>query len=127
MKASRLAAGGLIAGLAGAAMLTFVDTYSGSSCTVDPGIPEECVDSSRTLIEENGRWVLLLFALLLGLAAGVLLAILYHLPIAFEWTFASIAFLSCIIAIFSIGIFFLPMTALLFAAALADRRTPAAT
>jgi hypothetical protein len=117
-----LALGALFVGVLAAVLLTFVDAYSGSSCEVTPGRVETCSDTSRTLVEENGRWVLLLLAVPVALAAGVLLAIRYRMPVVIEWLLASIAFAGCALAIFSVGIFFLPMTFLLFAAALTDRR-----
>jgi len=120
--ASLLAVAALLVALLAAAVLTFANTYSGQSCEVTPGSVANCTNDSRTLIQENGKWVLGLFAVPVALAAGVVAAIAYRLPSAIEWLLAFAALAACVVAIFSIGIFFVPTALLLLAAAATDRR-----
>lgn len=117
-----LAAVALVAALLAAAVLTFVNTYSGQDCEVTAAGSVDCASVSRTIIEENGRWVYGLFAVPIALAAGVLIAAAYRLPNRIEWLLAFASLAACIIAILSIGAFFLPSALLLVAASASDRR-----
>ncbi len=119
-----LAGTALIAALIAAVFLTFASAYSGETCTVTSGGVRDCTQSSSTLIDVNGERVISVLAIPVVLAASGLLVVRYRLPTVFEWSIASACFSACIVAILSIGIFFLPVAALLFAAAIADRRQP---
>jgi hypothetical protein len=120
--ASLLATAALLTALLAAGALTFVDTYSGQSCEATADGTLNCTDESRTLVQENGRWVMALFAVPIGLSAGVGAAIAYHLPKSVEWALAFATLAACIVAILSLGAFFLPSALLLVAAVAADNR-----
>ncbi len=119
--ASVLAATALLAALLAAAFLSFADTYSGESCEVTAGSSPECTSTSRTLAEENGKWVYALLSVPIGTAAATWAAIAFHLPKGIEWSLVGLALAACVVALFSIGVFFLPAALLLLAAAATDR------
>ncbi len=124
--ASFLAAAALLAAVLAAAFLSFANTYSGESCEISPGSMRECSSDSATLVEQNGIWVYGLLAIPIAITASVLAAIAYRLPKGIEWLLAGLALTGCVIAIFSIGVFFLPAALLLVSAAASDRRRLAA-
>lgn len=121
-----LAAGAILTAVLAAGFLTFADTYSSERCEATPGQETQCSSESRTLIEENGKWVLGLLAVPIAFSAGVAAAITYRLPVGVAWSLAILALAACLIAIFSLGAFFLPAALLLIAAAAMDRRGTAA-
>jgi hypothetical protein len=121
--ASLLAIAALLIALLAAGVLTFADTSSSTSCEATPGGVQTCTDASSTLIQENGSWVLALLAVPVLLAAAAVGAIVYQLPTQIEWILALAAFAGCIVAIFSVGIFFLPTALLLVVAAAKDHRS----
>jgi hypothetical protein len=119
--ASLLASTAVLAAVLAAAFLSFANTYSGESCEVVPGSAGECSDTSGTLAEENGKWVYGLLAVPVVIAAAGLAAIACCLPKGIAWSLAGLALAGCLIAIFSIGVFFLPAALLLLSAAATDR------
>jgi hypothetical protein len=125
--ASLLAVAALLIALLAAGVLTFADTSSSTSCEGTSSGVQTCTDASSTLIQENGSWVLALLAVPVLLAAGVVAAIAYKLPPPVEWILALAAFAACIVAIFSVGIFFLPTALLLVVAAAKDHRSTLAS
>jgi len=111
-----------LAAAGGAAFLAFVPVYQGVSCRGGPA-GEVCQDlPSKTLAQENGTWVLLLLAVPVLLTLAQLSALGLGAARAFGWAPAVCLAAACAIAIFSIGVFFLPAALLALAAALADRR-----
>jgi len=103
----------------GAVFLAFVPVYHGVRCGGAPS-RQTCEElPSRTLIEENGAWVLLLLAVPLALTFAGLASVRWRLPRALTWATAVALLAACSIAIFSIGAFFLPAALLLLAAAVA--------
>lgn len=120
--ATVLAAAALLVAVLAAGILSFADTYSGQSCEASPGRDTVCTDTSATLVEENGKWVYGLLAVPIVISVAALTAVAFHLPKGIEWSLAGLALLGCALAIFSVGIFFLPSALLLVAATATDRR-----
>lgn len=121
MTARLLAASGLLLSLLAAAYLALADTYSSQSCVSD-GTSTVCTDkSSSTLIEENGAWVLLLLAVPICLAAAQLLLVIAHGPAVLKSLVAGVFLPACLIALFSLGVFFLPAALVSAVALLLDR------
>jgi hypothetical protein len=114
----------LFLALVGAGFLIFAETYSGQSCSNGADDVYRCVDTSATLIEMNGNWVLALLGLPIALAAAQHLLVANGAPGLITGVIAA-AFLGfCLVAIFSIGIFFLPSAvAALLAATVRHNRT----
>jgi hypothetical protein len=115
----------VIAGLAlllaviGAGFLIFADTYSGQSCSYSADGVYRCVDTSATLIEMNGKWVLGLVSLPIAIAAAQLLLVMNGAPGVITGIVAAAFFGFCLVAIFSVGMVFLPSAlAVVLAAAL---------
>jgi hypothetical protein len=119
--AAILASAALLAAVLAAGFLSFADTYSGQTCEASPGRDTVCTDSSATLVEENGKWVYGLLAVPIAITVGALTTVAFRLPRGIEWSLAGLALLGCVIAIFSVGVFFLPAALLLVAAAATDR------
>ncbi len=74
-----------------------------------------------TLVEVNGRGVLVPLAIFVVLAAGAWLAPTRRVRVILSGGHAVLT----LVALLSIGVFFLPATAALLVAAVADLRTPA--
>jgi hypothetical protein len=108
----------VIAGL----VLLLVDTYSGETCMVTPEGVSECHEQSATLAEINGAWVLGYLAIPVFLTATTLALVHSHKSRTMEWIFAAALLLLCVIAIFSIGLFYLPSALLLIAAVIVNGR-----
>ncbi|HEU0072424.1 MAG TPA: hypothetical protein VFS30_00295 [Dehalococcoidia bacterium] len=119
--AAILAAAALLAGVLAAGFLSFADSYSGQTCEASPGREAVCTDTSATLVEENGKWVYGVLAVPIAISLGALMAVAFRLPRGIEWSLAGLALLACLIAIFSVGVFFLLGALLLVAAAATDR------
>ena len=125
--ASLIAMSALLAAVIAAGFLSLVATYSGQSCEVSPGSTVECIDDSRTLVEQNGQGAYGLLAIPVGLAAAAVAAILYRLPKGIEWSLAGLLLGACVLAVLSVGLFFLPAALLLVVAVATDRRRLAAS
>ena len=127
-------AGGLafLAAIAAALFLTFGVSYSSTSCTLtaqDATGLGTCVSDSRTLVEENGIWVLFLLGIPILLSGIVFVSVL---P-AVYWdkyagrTAAVGLFLFCIVLIVSLGLLFVPSLLLAIIALFLDRKRVAST
>jgi hypothetical protein len=104
------------------AYFLFADTSRGSSCTVVAGGDQQCSSYSRTLVEDQGAWVLALLA-----APVVLTGIVFWLiATSGDRSLAvgvAVLFLGfCVISIFSIGAFYILGALLLLTAGLLYRR-----
>ena len=111
MNAATLAgAAGLLAALVTALFLTFGNTYKGISCRATPTGQPDCVEESSTAVEQNGRWVLLVFALPVILSGVVFVSVLPRV----KWdkyagrTAAVGLLLFCVVLLISFGLLFLP-------------------
>jgi hypothetical protein len=116
-----LAALALIAVIAGSAYLAFADTSSGMVCTASPGEATQCVSYSRTLVEDQGAWIITLLLAPIALAGSVLALMLRPGLRAAEIAVAGVLFLLCLISILSIGGFYILGAFLLLIAAALDR------
>lgn len=101
------------AALSAFVFLTLADSYHGQVCRIGG----ECESISRTLVEKNGTWVLALLAVPVTITAAGLAAAWLRLPRAVTRLCGGGVLLFCIVAIFSIGTFFLPAALLLLLAA----------
>lgn len=108
-------------------LLVFWPVYSGVSVT--PGLEgeatEESMRTSATLIEVNGFYVLLLLLVPILLTGSALSAILFApkgqvIRRAMLWTIVVVLLGFCWLAIFSIGIFYLPAAFAVLVAAVGD-------
>ena len=108
-------------------LLVFWPAYSGESVT--PGLKgEAAAESSRTsatLVEVNGLYVLVLLLVPILLTGSALLAILFAhkrqlIRKAILWTPVVLLLGFCLLAIFSIGIFYLPAAFAVLVAAISD-------
>ena len=115
---SLLATAALGAALGAALFLVLAPSYTERSCTVTAGGEEVCISSSRTLVEENGNWVLAFVALPIALTAVVFVSAtdLLPLPRAAGWAAVVILLAGCLITGFSIGLLFFPAALLALAA-----------
>ncbi len=107
--------------------LVFWPTYSGESVTpVLEGEPAaEAVRTSATLIEVNGIWVLALLLVPILLTGSGLTAILFShkrrvIRTTLLWGPVVLLLGFCVLAIFTIGIFYLPSALALLVAAMSD-------
>jgi hypothetical protein len=106
------------AAIAAAGYLIFADTYSGSTCIATTSGPAVCSSKSSSLIKENGVWVLALLSVPIALSAAGLMTTLprFDLPWFLGWLVAVSFALLCVVAMFSIGFFFVPSALLLLIA-----------
>ena len=113
-----VAALALLGSLIAVTYLVFADTYTSRTCITTAEGVVECTSSSRTLIEENGSWVLLLLAIPVLLTAAGLLATYPQadVPWLAAWVVAVLYALLCIFAIAPFGLFFVPSAFLLLVA-----------
>ena len=133
MRGAPLAGGlALLAAIAAALFLTFGISYSGTSCTITPSDAAglgTCVSDSRTLVEENGSWVLFLLGIPVLLAGIVFVSVLPGI----YWdkyagrTAAVGLFLFCIVLVVSLGLLFVPSLLLATLALFLDRNRVAST
>ena len=115
---------GMLWSLAAAGFLLFGNSYEGLTCRASTdGTTPNCVTESRTLIEQNGSWVVVLVALPVALS---ILAFASVLP-GVHWDkyagrLAAVGLmLFCIVLLISLGLLFLPALILLSAALYLDR------
>lgn len=119
---ARLAAGvAVMLSFIAASLLIFVDTYSSRSCSADSSGVMQCVDSSSTLIEENGAWVLILLSVPVTLALGIYLSIELGASSLVKGLLAAVFVGTCVVAITSVGLFFLPAALVAAIAVFLDR------
>jgi hypothetical protein len=119
---ARLAAGvAVMLSFLAASVLIFVDTYSSRSCSSDSSGVMQCVDSSSTLIEENGAWVLILLSVPVSLALGLYLSIELGASSLVKGLLAAVLVATCLVAITSVGLFFLPAALVAAVAVFLDR------
>jgi hypothetical protein len=124
----RTALGLCLAGFVWAAMaslfFTFADTYSGSSCTAVPEGATSCTDTSSTFLAVNGTSaaILLVIPLLLAGATFALLSRRAEAARTLALAPAIALLLACGVAVFSIGLLYLPAALLCLAATIIDRR-----
>jgi hypothetical protein len=122
---------GVLAALAGLAAVVWLlfgpPAYAGQSCTApQPGQPMVCVDTTRTLIEENGATAIFDLALVALLVVGVGAAAVWHARTGRPgarvalWLCAVILAMFSILSGFSIGLYLLPSAGLGLLAALAS-------
>jgi hypothetical protein len=102
--------------------LAFYPVYQGESQTVSSSGVVTSSSDSATLIDENGPWVAFLLCVPVALAVlGLWSALLGHKTLA--WVFAGVLLAFCVLAGFSIGLFYLPAAlSSLLAARLTRRR-----
>ena len=81
----------------------------------------QCVDSSSTLIEENGAWVLILLSVPVTLALGIYLSIELGASSLVKGLLAAVFVGTCVVAITSVGLFFLPAALVAAVAVFLDR------
>ena len=108
-------------------LLIFWPAYSGQSVTaeLDGEAVAEATRTSATLVEVNGLNVLLLLLVPVLLTGSALLSILFAhkrqvIRMAILWTPVVLLLGFCILAIFSIGIFYLPAALAVLVAAISD-------
>jgi hypothetical protein len=122
---------GALAALAGLAAVMWLlfgpPAYAGQSCTApELGQPMVCVNTTRTLIEENGATAIFDLALVVIMVVGVGAAAVWHARTGRPgartalWIFAVILLVFSILSGFSIGLFLLPSAGLGLLAALAS-------
>jgi hypothetical protein len=116
-----------LAGLVAVIGLLVGPAYAGQSCTApEPGQPMVCVNTTRTLIEENGATAIFDLALVVIIVVGVGTAAVWHARTGRPgarvalWIFAVILLVFSILSGFSIGLFLLPSAGLGLLAALAS-------
>jgi hypothetical protein len=109
--------------LVGAATLPF---YSGMHVSVAcPGCPEVTSTDTQTLLEVNGARVLIVVGIPLLIAALVTLTLWSGRPsVAAAWVLVGLLWLLTLLAMLSIGFFFVPATLLLTLAAALGRQPP---
>jgi hypothetical protein len=98
----------LIFAVAAAGYLIFADTYSGQQCTGGSSSVPTCIETSSTLIEENGSGVLFILAIPVVLATAQLLLVVADAPGVLSGLLAAMFLGLCLIAVFTIGFYFLP-------------------
>lgn len=108
--------------LLAAAYLAFTKTYSGEACTIEPSGERRCVETSASLVEHDGGWVLAYLAAPPLITAGGLFALKRGLSRVWQWSLAAVLSLLCWLTLFSLGVFYLP-AALLFLTAVALHRS----
>jgi hypothetical protein len=113
-----LASLSVAASILAAGFLTFADTYSRESCVLIAPGSRVCTSETSSLIEENGTQVLALLVVPVLISGAGLAAILprFDLPWFAGWLVAVGYAVLCVIAMFSIGFFFVPSALLLLAA-----------
>jgi hypothetical protein len=109
------------AATAGTIFLTFSHTESGSSCFSTPGATPTCTSYSRTLVEEQGTWIVLLLLIPVLLASAVLGLITQRAGRPLAAGLAGVFLTFCVISIFSIGGFYITAAFLLLLAVIFDR------
>jgi hypothetical protein len=124
--ATLLAACALVAALAGAAYLLVADTYTSTSCSVGAGLTvdtgeRECVTTGETLVEVNGRGVLPLFLVPIGITATLAALIQFRTGKFLQWALAIGLASACFLTALTIGLFFLPAAVLALIAVAVDR------
>ncbi len=125
MKNARMAGTiGVALAVAAAVYLVFNDSYSSLTCSTTSTGAIECFEESSTLIEQSGAEILLFLALPIGVALTLRIFIGIQAPLVLEWSLAVLALVICLVALFSIGVFFLPAALAMITAVLLDKRTP---
>ena len=104
-----------------ALFLALVPVYSGLSSS--SSAPGEWVETSKTLIEQNGLWVIWILLVPILLSGIVLLAIRFmdaghKVRKALLWTIALVLLGLCIMTYISIGLLYLPMALALLVVAI---------
>lgn len=123
MRAATVAGGlAFLAALAATLFLAFGAAYSGHTCT--GGV---CTSDSRTLIEENGSWVLILLAIPVALSGIIFVSVLPNVSWdKYAGRAAAVGLLLfCVALVVSLGLLFLPSLLLAIIALVLDRKREA--
>jgi hypothetical protein len=118
--------------VAAALFLALGNAYSGETCPAvspDSAGVSVCASSSRTLIQENGSWVVALLAIPVLLTGIVFVSVLprTHWDKYAGRTAAVGLLLFCVVLIVSLGLLFLPALALSTVALVLDRNREPST
>lgn len=115
--ATALGLAAIILALLASLYLSFGDGYRGESCFATPGGGQSiCESTSATFIEVNGNEAIPYLLLPLAVTTGVVVAMRLHVARLITRAVSVVFSGLCVLAIFSIGLMYLPSALLLIAA-----------
>jgi hypothetical protein len=119
-----LAGGALVLAVAAGLYVGTFAGYTHAACSVGSGGRPDCVVITRTVVGENGSWVVVLLAAPAVLCAASLVALTRQTRARSRLALglAAVLLAGSIVTGFSIGLPFLPAALLLMIAALLDQR-----